>query len=73
MLTLNQLILEATALSGANKVILTDKVVESLEEQIDRDVRRRGIQTAQDCIDEIESGAVQTIPGDISLAQLSGF
>lgn len=70
MLTLNQLISEATALPDTDKAILIDKVAESMEERIDRDVWSKGIQTAQDRIAEIESGVVQTIPGDIALAQV---
>ncbi|PZD71491.1 hypothetical protein C1752_06330 [Acaryochloris thomasi RCC1774] len=70
MLTLNQLISEATALPDTDKAVLIDKVVESMEERVDRDVLSQGIQTAQDRIAEIESGAVQAIPGDIALAQV---
>ena len=44
--------------------------MESMEEQIDRDVFSKGIQTAQDRIAEIDSGAVQTILGDIASAQV---
>ena len=62
MLTLNQLISEATALPDTDKAILIDKIMESMEEQIDRDVLSKAIQKAQDRIAEIESGAVQTIP-----------
>lgn len=62
MLTLNQLISEATALPDTDKAILIDKIMESMEEQIDRDVLSKGIQKAQDRIAEIESDAVQTIP-----------
>lgn len=69
MLTLDQLIAEATALPDTDKAILIDKIVESMTGRIDRDVLIEGIQKAQKRIAEIESGAVQTISGDIALAQ----
>lgn len=38
--------------------------------QIDQDVLIEGVQKAQERIAEIDSGAVQTIPGDMDLAQV---
>jgi Putative addiction module component len=73
MLTLDQLISEATALPEAAKTILIDKIMESMTEQIDRDILMEGVQKAQKRIAEIESGVVQTIPGDIALAQVRQF
>jgi Putative addiction module component len=70
MLTLDQLISEATALPEAAKSILIDKIMESMPEAIDRDILMEGVQKAQKRIAEIESGVVQTIPGDIALAQV---
>ena len=70
MLTLDQLISEATALPDAEKAILIDKIVESMAKQVDRDILLEGVQKAQERIAEIDSGAVQTIPGDIALAQI---
>ncbi|AFY36103.1 addiction module protein [Calothrix sp. PCC 7507] len=70
MLTLDQLIAEATALPDADKAILIDKIVESMTGQIDQDILIAGVQKAQERIAEIDSGAVQTIPGDIALAQV---
>jgi hypothetical protein len=70
MLTLDQLISEATALPDTAKAILLDKIMESMARPIDRDILNDGIQKAQNRIDEIDSGAVQTIPGDIALAQV---
>lgn len=70
MLTLDQLISEATALSDADKVILIDKIVESMMGQIDADILREGVKKAQERIAEIDRGEVQTIPGDIALAQV---
>ena len=68
MLTLDQLISEATALPDAAKAILIDKIVESIAKQVDRDILLEGVQKAQERIAEIDSGAVQTSPGDIALA-----
>jgi hypothetical protein len=70
MLTLDQLISEATALPDAAKAILIDKIVESMARQIDQDILLEGVQKAQERIAEIDSGTVQTIPGDMALAQI---
>ena len=70
MLTLDQLISEATALPEAAKAILIDKIVESMTSQIDQDILMAGVQKAQERMTEIDSGAVQTIPGEIALAQI---
>ncbi len=70
MLTLDQLISEATALPDADKVILIDKIEESMDVQIDPDILMAGVRQAQERIAEIESGEVQMIPGDIALAQV---
>jgi peroxiredoxin len=70
MLTLDQLISEATALPDAAKAILLDKLMESMTSQIDQEVLNAGIKTAQERIAEIENGTVQTISGDVALAQV---
>ena len=70
MLTLDQLIAEATALPDAAKAILIDKIVESMTSQIEQDILMAGVKKAQERIAEIDSGTVQTIPGDIALAQI---
>jgi hypothetical protein len=70
MLTLAQLISESLALSDADKALLIDKIMESMTDPIDQDILREGMQKAQARIAEIESGKVQTIPGDIALAQI---
>jgi hypothetical protein len=38
--------------------------------QIDRDMSIEAVRKAQERIAEIDSGAVQTIPGDAALAQI---
>jgi hypothetical protein len=70
MLTLDQLISESLALSDADKAILIDKIRESMTDPIEQDILREGMQKAQARIAEIESGKVQTIPGDVALAQI---
>jgi Putative addiction module component len=70
MLTLDQLISEATALPDAAKAVLIDKIVESMIGQIDPDILVESVEKAQTRMAEIDSGAVQTIPGDIALAQI---
>jgi hypothetical protein len=46
MLTLEQLITEATALTDADKTILIEKIVESMTGPIDQDIWLEGIQNA---------------------------
>ncbi len=70
MLTLDQLISEATALPDEAKALLIDKIVESMTVEIDRDILIEAVRKAQERIAEIDSGGVQTIPGDIALAQI---
>jgi Putative addiction module component len=70
MLTLDQLISEATALPEAAKAVLIDKISESMMSQIDPDILMAGVKQAQKRLVEIDTGAVQTIPGDIALAQI---
>lgn len=69
-LSLDQLISEATALPDAAKAVLVDKIVESMGEQIDQDILAAGVKKAQKRMAEIDRGVVQTIPGDIALAQI---
>lgn len=70
MLTLEQLIFEASVLTDADKAILIDKVATSMVEPVNQDILIAGIKQAQTRLAEIDSGAVQTIPGDIALAQI---
>jgi hypothetical protein len=64
MLTLDQLISEAIALPDAAKALLIDKIVESMTVEVDRDISIEAVRKAQERIASIDSGAVQTIPGD---------
>jgi hypothetical protein len=70
MLTLNQIISEATALPDSDKAVLIEKLMESMTEQLEVEHLREGVKIAQKRISEIDEGTVQTIPGDIALAQI---
>jgi hypothetical protein len=70
MLTLDQLISKATALPEAAKAILIDKIVDSMTDQFDQDILVAGVKKAQERMAEIDSGAVQAIPGDVAFAQI---
>ncbi|MGA1623805.1 MAG: addiction module protein [Synechocystis sp.] len=70
MLTLEQLIAEATALPDVEKTILMEKIVESMVDQTDQELLAESIHKAQKRLTEIDSGVVQAIPGEIALAQI---
>ncbi|MGF1604661.1 MAG: addiction module protein [Thermosynechococcaceae cyanobacterium] len=70
MLTLEQLISEATVLAEADKAVLIEKIVESMADPISPNILKQGVQQAQDRIAALDLGEVQTIPGDIALAQI---
>lgn len=54
MLSLDQLIAEATVLPDADKTILIEKLIESMAEQFDQDLFLEGIQKAQERLAEID-------------------
>ena len=70
MLALDKLISQATALPDADKVILIEKIVESMTGAIDPELLAEGVRKAQERIAEIDRDEVQTIPGEIALAQI---
>jgi hypothetical protein len=70
MLTLDELIAEATTLPNTDKVILMKKLAETMSKEFDQSILNEGVQKAQKRLAEIESGAVQAIPGEIALAQI---
>lgn len=61
MLSLDQIIAEATVLPDADKTILIEKLFESMTEQFDQDLLLEGIQKAQERLTEIDNGTVQAI------------
>jgi Putative addiction module component len=74
MLTLDQLISEATALSDSDKAILIDKIVESMTGQIDQDILIEEVKKAQERIAKVDSGAIQpgTLTGLRGIAKRAG-
>lgn len=70
MLSLDQIIAEATVLPDEDKTILIERLIESMAEQFDQDFLLEGIQKARERLAEIDNDTVQTIPGDIALAQI---
>ncbi len=52
------------------KAIIIDKIVNSITRQIEQDILMAGVKQAQGRTAEIDRGAVQTVPGDIAVAQI---
>lgn len=71
MLTLNEIINEAIALPNTDKTTLIEKLMESMEpSDSDKILLNEAIQIAQKRLAEVEAGTVQTIPGEMALAQV---
>lgn len=70
MLTLEQLIAEATALPDSEKTILLEKIEESLTENVGQERLKEDIKRAQKRLTEVERGIVKSIPGEAALAQI---
>lgn len=70
MLTLDQLIAEATALPNSDKTILIEKLIESMDEQPDPGLLLAGVHKAQERLTELDNGTAQAIPGEEALAQI---
>lgn len=70
MLSIEQLIQEALSLPSASRALLADKLVESLEFDIDETIQTRWTTKAKKRRDEVRSGMVQPIPGEEALAQV---
>jgi putative addiction module component (TIGR02574 family) len=69
-LTVEQIAEEALSLSSDARALLADRLVESLDPAEDEDIRQLWITEACRRLDEVRSGRVQTIPGDVALAQV---
>ena len=69
MLSVEQIAQEALLLSNSQRVLLVEKLLNSLEFDIDETVQSAWIQEVKKRWQEIKSGAVQPIPGDQALAQ----
>ena len=70
MLSIEQLTEEILSLPSAARALLAEKIVESLEFDIDPTIQTAWTTEAKRRRDEITSGAVQPIPGDEALAQV---
>ncbi|HBE21553.1 MAG TPA: acyl-protein synthetase [Cyanobacteria bacterium UBA11149] len=73
MLSIDQLMTEALSLPSALRAILADKLVESLELDLDETIQTLWTNEAKKRRDEIRSGAVKPISGEEGLAQIRGL
>ena len=69
-LTVEQIAEEALSLSSDSRALLADRLVESLDPAEDDDIRQLWLAEAYRRQDDVRSGRVQTIPGDVALAQV---
>lgn len=73
MLSIEQLMTEALSLPSALRAILAEKLVESLEFDVDETIQTLWSTEAKKRRDEIRSGAVLPIPGEEALVQIKGL
>ncbi|MEQ9482352.1 addiction module protein [Coleofasciculus sp. F4-SAH-05] len=70
MASVQQVMKEALSLPSALRARLAEKLVESLEFDIDETLQTRWVTEAKKRRDEIHSGLVQSIPGEEALTQV---
>ena len=75
MPTVDKIFHEALTLPNASRMLLVEKLVESLDAdeettEIDETIQDLWIEFGKKRIDEIRSGAVQPIPGEEALARV---
>ena len=70
MRTVEELITEALSLPSASRVLLVEKLVESLEFDVDETIQTLWIAEAKQRRDEIRTGIIQPIPGEEALSQI---
>jgi len=75
MRTVNEILYEALTLPNVSRVLLVEKLMESLEvdedtTHIDETIQELWIEKTKKRIDEIRSGTVKAIPGEEALAQV---
>ncbi|MBD2773751.1 addiction module protein [Iningainema tapete] len=70
MLSIEQLMQEALSLPSASRVLLVEKLVESLEFDIEPAIQAAWNTEAKRRRDEVRSGEVQPIPGEEALTQV---
>jgi Putative addiction module component len=66
----NRLTAEILSLPSASRAILADKLIESLEFDMDTSIKSAWGSEAKKRRDEVRDGSVQVIPGDDALAQV---
>ena len=70
MLSVEQLIQEALSLPNDTRVFLVEKLMESLESDIDENTQNLWNIEAKKRRDEIRNHSVELIPGEIALSQV---
>jgi len=70
MRTVEELITEALSLPSASRVLLVEKLIESLEFDVDETIQTLWITEAKQRRDEIRTGIIQPIPGEEALSQI---
>lgn len=70
MLSIEQLTQAALSLPSTSRALLAEKLIESLEFDIDPTIQAAWIVEAKQRRDEIRSGAVKSIPGEEALSQI---
>jgi hypothetical protein len=70
MISLDRLTAEILSLPSASRAILADRLIESLEFDIDTDIQSAWSSEAKKRRDEVRDGSVRVIPGDDALAQV---
>ena len=69
-LTVEQVAEEALSLPSEARALLADRLVESLDPAEDGYIHQLWVTEACRRRDDVRSGSVQTIPGDLALAQV---
>ena len=70
MRSLDQIAAEILLLPNISRAMLADKLIESLEFDIDTNIQSAWISVAKQRRDEIRDGVVRVIDGDEALAQI---
>jgi hypothetical protein len=70
MLSVEELIQEALSLPNATRVFLVEKLIESLESDIDENTQKSWNIEAKKRQDEIRNLMIEPISGEIALAQI---
>ncbi len=70
MLSVEELIQEALSLPSSTRVFLVEKLIESLESDIDENIQKSWNTEAKKRRDKIRNHTVEPISGEIALAQI---